>query len=71
MLTMIILYSTIDLHFSILWIFLLGINPQAEMHWASLGDQQWVLSRAWIASLSAGIWLPKREEAMLRKEERA
>lgn len=34
MLTMIILYSTIDLHFPILWIFLLSINPQAEMHCA-------------------------------------
>ena len=57
MLTMIILYSTIDLHFSILWIFLLRINPQAEMHWASLRDQQWVLSQAWTAVLPAGIWL--------------
>lgn len=41
------------MHFPILWIFLLGINPQVEMHWASLRDQQWLLSLAW----TAGIWL--------------
>lgn len=44
MLTMIILYPTIYLHFSILWILLLGINPQAEAHLASLMEKHYILS---------------------------
>lgn len=70
MLTMIILYSKIDLHFSILWIFLLGINPQAEMHWASLRDHPWVWSQAWDScSACMDLAVLECEEAMHRKEE--